>query len=60
MRRRRDIAKPAWAGALLRSLLAPAMFVACLLLAQAPAAAALKAIDVTSDTDRLDISALWR
>ncbi|HEX6609290.1 MAG TPA: 7TM diverse intracellular signaling domain-containing protein, partial [Hyphomicrobiaceae bacterium] len=58
MRRRRDIAKPAWAGAFVRSLLAPAMFVVCLLLLQSPAAAALKAIDVTSDTDRLDISAL--
>ena len=58
MRSRRDIAKPAWPSALGRSLLALAMFLACLVLVQAPAAAALKAIDVTGDTDRLDISAL--
>ena len=58
MRKRRDIAKPAGGRVLVRGVLAFAMFLACLLLAQAPAVAALKAIDITTDTDRLDISAL--
>ena len=58
MRRRHDIAKLAGTRVLARGVFALAVFLACLLLAQAPALAAIKAIEVTNDTDRLDISAL--
>ena len=58
MRTSRDIATPArtWAGT--AGVLASMLLVVCLALGAAPAHAALKAIDINADTDRLDISAL--
>ena len=58
MRTFHDIATPARATSLARGFCGLVIFLVCLLLSQAPAAAALKAIDVTSDADRLDISGL--
>src|SRR3990170_1400287 len=56
MLRHDAIAAPAAAKALARGVCVLLVALVCLVSAHAPAAAALKAIDVTPDADRIDIS----